>query len=278
MITLNIRQNLIPIDHPWVMGILNLTPDSFFDKSRIDSTKKLLETAENMLADGAKILDIGAQSTRPGAQEISAEDEILRILPALKILRKEFPEAILSIDTFRAEVAQISASEGADIINDISSGDIDPEMIDVMAKIKLPYIIMHMQGTPQNMQKKPIYQDVTKEVIIYLSDKINQLRLKGVHDIIIDPGFGFGKTTKHNYQLMNNLHHFQFFNRPVLVGISRKSMVNNVLETKPENALNGTTVLNTLALLKGASILRVHDVKEAVETVRIIEYLNESNK
>lgn len=278
MITLNIRQNLIPIDHPWVMGILNLTPDSFFDKSRIDSTKKLLRTAENMLADGAKILDIGAQSTRPGAQEISAKDEILRILPALKILRKEFPEAILSIDTFRAEVAQISASEGADIINDISSGDIDPEMIDVMAKIKLPYIIMHMQGTPQNMQKKPIYQDVTKEVIIYLSDKINQLRLKGVHDIIIDPGFGFGKTTKHNYQLMNNLHHFQFFNRPVLVGISRKSMVNNVLETKPENALNGTTVLNTLALLKGASILRVHDVKEAVETVRIIEYLNESNK
>ncbi len=278
MITLNIRQNLIPIDHPWVMGILNLTPDSFFDKSRIDSTKKLLETAKNMLADGAKILDIGAQSTRPGAQEISAKDEILRILPALKILRKEFPEAILSIDTFRAEVAQISASEGADIINDISSGDIDPEMIDVMAKIKLPYIIMHMQGTPQNMQKKPIYQDVTKEVIIYLSDKINQLRLKGVHDIIIDPGFGFGKATKHNYQLMNNLHHFQFFNRPVLVGISRKSMVNNVLETKPENALNGTTVLNTLALLKGASILRVHDVKEAVETVRIIEYLNESNK
>jgi len=278
MITLNIRQNLIPIDHPWVMGILNLTPDSFFDKSRIDSTKKLLRTAENMLADGAKILDIGAQSTRPGAQEISAEDEISRILPALKILRKEFPGAILSIDTFRAEVAQISASEGADIINDISSGDIDPEMIDVMAKIKLPYIIMHMQGTPQNMQKKPIYQDVTKEVIIYLSDKINQLRLKGIHDIIIDPGFGFGKTTKHNYQLMNNLHHFQFFNRPVLVGISRKSMVNNVLETKPENALNGTTVLNTLALLKGASILRVHDVKEAVETVRIIEYLNESNK
>jgi dihydropteroate synthase len=278
MTTLNIRQNLISIDHPWVMGILNLTPDSFFDKSRIDSTKKLLEIAENMLADGAKILDIGAQSTRPGAQEISAEDEISRILPALKVLRKEFPEAILSIDTFRSEVAQISASEGADIINDISSGDIDPEMIDTMAKIKLPYIVMHMQGIPQNMQKNPVYQDVTKEVIVYLSNKINQLRLKGVHDIIIDPGFGFGKTTEHNYQLMNNLHHFQFFNRPILVGISRKSMINKVLEIKPENALNGTTVLNTLALLKGASILRVHDVKEAVETVRIIEYLNESNK
>lgn len=270
--TLNIRGRLETIDGPWVMGILNVTPDSFYDGGQYNNTDNALRQCETMLNDGARIIDIGASSTRPGAKHLSPQEEINRLKAPLKAMRKMFPQAILSVDTFQAEVARAAADMGADIINDISGGSMDDRMPEVMSEIKLPYILMHIQGTPQNMQQSPQYQNTFKEVSHFLSVQIRKFTELGVADIIIDPGFGFGKSVEHNYELLHHLDNFQLFERPILVGFSRKSMINKVLNTTPENALNGTTVLNTLALTAGADILRVHDVKQAVEAVKIVTF------
>ena len=252
------------------MGILNLTPDSFFDGGKLKTDDELLKQAAQFLTDGATFLDIGGVSTKPGAAEVNEEEELKRVIPAIEKIIKEFPEALVSIDTFRAEVAKQAINSGACLINDISGGEFDELMFATVRELKAPYILMHIQGTPQTMQLNPTYKDVVGEVILKLSQKVEKLRYLGINDLIIDPGFGFGKTVEHNYELLKNLREFQFLNTPVLVGISRKSMINKVLNTKPENALNGTTVVNTLALLNGASILRVHDVKEAIEAVKIV--------
>ncbi len=270
--SLNLRGKLVTIDEPWVMGILNLTPDSFYDGGDFNNVQKALRHCEEMLQDGAKIIDIGASSTRPGAERLSPDEEIARLKEPLNAIRKEFPDAILSVDTFQAEVAKAATDMGADIINDISGGTLDDTMAKVMGELKLPYILMHIQGNPQNMQQNPQYENVFMEVSRFLSQQIRKFSEQGVADIIIDPGFGFGKTVEHNYELLNHLGDFQFLERPVLVGFSRKSMINKVLNTKPENALNGTTVLNTIALQNGADILRVHDVKQAVEAVKIVTF------
>ncbi len=270
--SLNLRGRLVTIDEPWVMGILNLTPDSFFDGGKLTNTQQAVQQCQTMLAEGARIIDIGASSTRPGAERLSPEKEIARLKEPLTAIRREFPEAILSVDTFQAEVARAAADMGADIINDISGGTMDDDMLKAMGEIKLPYILMHIQGNPQTMQQNPQYKNVFMEVSKFLSQQIRKFTQNGVTDIIIDPGFGFGKTVEHNYELLNHLSDFQFLQRPILVGFSRKSMINKVLNTKPEDALNGTTVLNTLALQNGADILRVHDVKQAVEAVKIVTF------
>ncbi len=270
--SLNLRGRLVTIDEPWVMGILNLTPDSFFDGGKLTNTQQAVQQCQTMLAEGARIIDIGASSTRPGAERLSPEEEIGRLKESLIAIRKEFPEAILSIDTFQAEVARAAADMGADIINDISGGTMDDDMPKAMGEIKLSYILMHIQGNPQTMQQNPQYENVFMEVSKFLSQQIRKFTEHGVADIIIDPGFGFGKTAEHNYELLNHLSDFQFLERPILVGFSRKSMINKVLNTKPEDALNGTTVLNTLALQNGVDILRVHDVKQAVEAVKIVTF------
>lgn len=260
--------------HPVVMGILNITPDSFFDGGRYDNEKSIIEQVEKMLSEGASIIDIGANSTRPGATEVSENEELERLLPVIKNIRKRYDKAIISADTFRSGVARKAFEAGADIINDISGGTMDKNMFVTVADIRAPYILMHIQGTPKNMQNDPQYTDVVHEVKSFFQKKIQQLNNSGVQQIIIDPGFGFGKTVSHNFSLLKNLKEFGSFGYPVLAGLSRKSMVNKVLGTVPANALNGTSVLNTLALLNGASILRVHDVKEAIETIKLIqEYL-----
>ncbi len=270
--SLNLRGRLVIIDEPWVMGILNLTPDSFFDGGKFSSTQLAVQQCQSMLEDGAKIIDIGASSTRPGAERLSPNEEIARLKETLSTIRKEFPEALLSVDTFQAEVARAAADMGADIINDISGGTMDDEMPKAMSEIKLPYILMHIQGNPQSMQQNPQYKNVFMEVSKFLSQQMRKFTEQGVADIILDPGFGFGKTVEHNYSLLNHLADFQLFERPLLVGFSRKSMINKVLGTKPEDALNGTSILNTMALQKGADILRVHDVKQAVEAVKIVTF------
>ncbi len=270
--SLNLRGRLLIIDEPWVMGILNLTPDSFFDGGKFSSTQLAVQQCQSMLEDGAKIIDIGASSTRPGAGRLSPKEEIARLKKTLSTIRKEFPEALLSVDTFQAEVARAAADMGTDIINDISGGTMDDEMPKTMGEIKLPYILMHIQGNPQSMQQNPQYKNVFMEVSKFLSQQMRKFTEQGVADIILDPGFGFGKTVEHNYSLLNHLADFQLFERPLLVGFSRKSMINKVLGTKPEDALNGTTILNTMALQKGADILRVHDVKQAVEAVKIVTF------
>jgi dihydropteroate synthase len=266
---------------PVVMGILNLTPDSFYVASSSSHPDPLfslskMETwlggeAMKMLSEGAYILDLGAVSTRPGAAEVDADEEKIRLLPALQSIRKNFPDAIISIDTYRAEIARIAAEEGADMINDISGGTFDPEILPLVARLGIPYVIMHIQGTPQNMQANPTYNDVTNEVFDFLLDQAKLLEEKGHRKFILDPGFGFGKTVEHNYTLLRNLDLLAAHGYPVLAGLSRKSMINRVLGTKPDEALNGTTVLNTIALLKGAGILRVHDVREAAEAVSLCE-------
>lgn len=259
---------------PVVMGILNITPDSFFDGGRYTNEKSIIEQVEKMLSEGATIVDIGANSTRPGAEEVSENEELERLLPVIKNIRKRYNKVIISADTFRSAVARKAFDAGADIINDVSGGTLDNNMFATVADVKAPYILMHMQGTPKNMQKDPQYTDVVVEVKSFFQKKIQQLNNAGVQQIIIDPGFGFGKTVSHNFTLLKNLKEFGSFGYPVLAGLSRKSMVNKVLGTLPADALNGTTVLNTLALLNGASILRVHDVKEAIETIKLIqEYL-----
>ena len=269
--TLQYNGNLIDLTTPLVMGILNITPDSFYDGGRFDSLDKAVAHTAEMLAEGASIIDIGACSTRPGADEITADEELKRLIPIITEIRKSFPSAILSVDTFRAVVAEkVVYTIGDCIINDISGGTLDNHMFETVARLKVPYVLMHIQGTPQTMQKNPTYENVTKEVIKHLSEGVFRLHEMGVCDVIIDPGFGFGKTVEHNYELLNNLEYFSIFDLPILVGISRKSMINKVLHITPDEALNGTTVLNTIALMKGANLLRVHDVKEAVEAVKLV--------
>ncbi len=267
--TLNVRGKILEIDTPMVMGILNITPDSFYDGGRFDNERSWINQTAVMLKQGATIIDVGTVSTRPGADLLSEKEEIGRLIPVLDSLTENFPEIILSVDTFRSGVAEEAVRHGAGIINDISAGDLDPGMFKTIAKLQLPYIMMHMKGTPESMQQAPQYQNVVKEIIRIFAEKIKKLRLLGANDIIIDPGFGFGKSLDHNFELLAGLKEFQCFELPVMVGISRKSIVNKVLKTKPENALNGTTVLNTVALMQGVNILRVHDVKEAVEAVKL---------
>lgn len=271
--TMNCGGRLISFDKALIMGIINLTPDSFYDKSRQNSEISALKQAEKMLADGADILDLGAVSTRPGSAEISIDEELNRLLPSLKSIRKSFPESIISVDTWSAEVAKAAINEGADIINDISGGTMDTGMFETIAQLKVPYILMHIQGTPQTMQQNPTYNDVVNEVIDFLALRIQKLRLLDVADIIVDPGFGFGKTLEHNFTLLKHLEKFKILDCPILAGISRKSMITKTLNISAEEALNGTTVLNTIALMKGAKILRVHDVKEAVEAVKLTNYI-----
>jgi dihydropteroate synthase len=270
---INCQGKLLTLQSPVVMGIINNTPDSFYDGGKYKSDKEILSHIEKMLSEGAAIVDIGAVSTRPGANPIDEKEEIAKLLPLIEASVKEFPEIILSVDTFRSGVAKAVVESGAHIINDVSGGNMDDKMFETVAALKAPYIIMHMQGTPSTMQKNPHYENVMDDLRMFFLDKISDLKQSGVNDIIIDPGFGFGKTVEHNYEILNNLEYFKAFDLPLMVGVSRKSMINKMLGTKPEDALNGTTVANTIALLKGADILRVHDVKEAVEAVKIVNAL-----
>ena len=252
------------------MGILNITPDSFFDGGKFQSDEEMLNHVQKMITDGASIIDIGGQSTRPGAPLISAGDEWQRTGEKISLLRKNFPAAIFSVDTFYSVNAKRAVDAGADMINDISGGTMDPEMFNTIARLHVPYVLMHIKGTPQSMQTNPQYENVVREVIDYFAERINRLTSLGVTDILIDPGFGFGKTMEHNLELLDKLDLLQMMGKPVVAGLSRKSMITKLTGTTKENALNGTTVLNTIALMKGANILRVHDVKEAVEAVKII--------
>ena len=270
---INCQGKLLTLQSPVVMGIINNTSDSFYDGGKYKSDKEILSHIEKMLSEGAAIIDIGAVSTRPGATPIDEKEEIAKLLPLIRASIKEFPEIILSVDTFHSGVAKAVVEAGAHIINDVSGGNMDDKMFETVAELKAPYIIMHMQGTPATMQKNPHYENVMNDLRKFFLDKINDLKAYGVNDIIIDPGFGFGKTVEHNYEILNNLEYFKAFDMPLMVGVSRKSMINHVLNTKPEEALNGTTVANTIALLKGADILRVHDVKEAIEVVKIVNAL-----
>jgi dihydropteroate synthase len=272
--TINCSGKILNLSAPVVMGILNTTPDSFYDGGKYLTEKEWLLHTETMLSEGAAIIDIGAVSTRPGAKSISINEETDRLMPVLKSVRKKFPDTVISVDTFSAAIAKLAVDNGADIINDISAGTFDDKMIETIALNNVPYIIMHIKGTPQNMQINPTYKDVTKEILMFFSERINKLRQAGIKDIIIDPGFGFGKSLEHNYEILNRLDLFRMFELPVLTGFSRKSMINRLLNIKPSEALNGTTVLNTIALTKGAKILRVHDVKPAIEAIKIVSKIN----
>ncbi len=263
----------IDLSTPAVMGILNITPDSFYDGGKYTGRDALLRQAEKMLAEGAAILDLGAASSRPGAEEVPEDEELERLLPAVENLLSVFPDAIISVDTYRSKVAKSAVEAGAHIINDISGGTFDDKMFQTVADLNVPYVLMHIKGTPQNMQNNPRYVDVVQEVKYFFKRQLRKLRDAGVtKNIILDPGFGFGKTLENNYELLKDLASFTDLGCPVLTGISRKSMINKVLHITPDEALNGTTVLNTIALLNGANILRVHDVKEAVEVVRLVEF------
>ena len=274
MFTLNCKGRLLVVDKPLVMGIVNTTPDSFFGGSRFNGVNEIVAEVKNMLNDGADIIDIGGQSTRPGSELISADEEIKRVIPAIKAIAEKFPKAFISIDTFYSKVAIASIEAGATIVNDISAGSMDQGMIDTVAQLKVPYILMHMKGTPQTMQQNAVYENVTREVLDFFIVKTNELKKAGVLDIIIDPGFGFGKTIDHNFELLKNLSVFKMLDKPVLVGISRKSTIYKTLGINVSDALNGTTVLNTIGLMNGASILRVHDVKEAKEAVSLFSVMN----
>ena len=270
--TINVNGALMDLSIPRVMGIVNVTPDSFFAGSRTQTEADVAHRVEQLLAEGADILDIGGYSSRPGAADVSPEEERDRLRLGLAVIRRICPDAVVSVDTFRADVARMCVEEyGAAIINDISGGELDEEMFPTVARLGVPYVLMHMQGTPQTMQDKPHYEDVLREVFLYFARKVQQLRDLGQKDIILDPGFGFGKTLEDNYALLAHMDEFpSVFGLPVLAGISRKSMITKVLDITPAEALNGTTVLNTLCLTKGASILRVHDVRPAVEAVRLV--------
>lgn len=271
MITLNLRGRLLELREPLIMGILNVTPDSFFSESRTPDEEHIAQRVKQMMNDGADMIDIGGYSSRPGADDVSTEEEMNRLRRGLRIIRKLYPDVPVSVDTFRADVARMCIEEeGADIINDISGGMMDRQMFRTVAQLHVPYIMMHMQGTPDSMQLAPHYENLRQEVMLYFAERIDRLCQMGAKDIIVDPGFGFGKTMEHNYELMAHLEDFHVFGLPLLVGISRKSMIYKLLGGTPQTSLNGTTVLNTIALTKGAHILRVHDVKEAVETKRIV--------
>jgi len=277
MYSINCNGTLVDLSSPKVMGILNITPDSFFDGGKYSSEKEIINQVEKMILEGATFIDVGAYSSRPGAKSISEKEELRRILPVVKTLVKTFPKIIISIDTFRSNVAKQCVLSGAAIINDISAGSLDKNMFNTIAELQIPYIIMHMQGNPTNMQLKPAYHNVVEELLFYFSDKIAQLRKLGVNDIITDVGFGFGKSLEHNYQLLHNLNMFQNLEVPSLVGISRKSMLYKPLQIKPQSALNATTAANTIALINGANMLRVHDVKEAIECVKIVDLLKNNS-
>lgn len=271
--TLNCLGRLLDLSSPVIIGIINVTPDSFYDGGALDSEAKLFQHAEKMLKEGATILDVGGMSSRPGAKVITEEEELQRIVPAITSLKKNFPEALISIDTWRSNVVIAAINEGAVLVNDISAGTFDDQLWKTVSRLKVPYILMHMKGTPENMQADPVYDDVLHEVIEFFKEKILQLRSLGIYEIILDPGFGFGKTVEHNFRLLNDLDIFRMFELPVMAGLSRKSLICKVLKVNPDKALNGTSVLNTIALIKGANILRVHDVREANETIQLVETL-----
>ncbi len=275
--TINCRGKIINLSQPVVMGVINLGPDSFYDGGKYTTMEQITQRAEILLSEGALILDIGAATTRPGATIIDVDTERKRLMPYLQHLVEHFPDAILSIDTYNSTIAREAIEKGAHIINDISAGSFDKQMFSTIADLQVPYIIMHIKGTPETMQDNPHYDDVVQEVTLYFAEKVHQLRELGVHDIIIDPGFGFGKSLEDNYRLLHKLDYFKIFELPLLAGFSRKSLINKVLKTSPANALNGTTVLNTVALQKGASILRVHDAKEAAQAIQLIEMLKTIN-
>ncbi len=271
---INVRGELLDLSRPVVMGILNITPDSFFDGGKYETEREIVERCEKITTEGAAIIDLGAYSSRPGAVDVTADDEWRRVENALKIVRKSFPDTYLSLDTFRSQIAKQAVEEfGVDIINDIYGGEADNMMFETVGKLKVPYILMHMQGTPQTMQANPQYKDVVAEISLFFSEKVYQLHSYGVNDIILDPGFGFGKALQHNYTILARLKEFQLHNLPLCVGVSRKSMIQKLLDITADDSLNGTTVTNTIALMNGANILRVHDVKEAVESVNLVSQL-----
>ena len=271
---INCNGKLVDLSSAKIMGILNITPDSFFDGGKYNVPSHIISQVEKMLNEGATFIDVGAYSSRPGAKHISEEEELNRILPVIQLLAKEFSDIIISVDTFRSKIAEHCIDNGASLVNDISAGSMDSNMFITIAKLQVPYIIMHMQGTPQNMQSNPTYDDIVNEVLFYFSKKIVELRDLGVNDIITDVGFGFGKTLEHNYHLLKNLSLFKNLEVPILAGVSRKSMLFQPLNISPKEALNATTSANTIALLKGANILRVHDVKEAMQAIKVVELLN----
>ena len=275
---INVNGSLLDLSQPRVMGILNVTPDSFYAGSRTQTEAEIVRRVRQIVSEGAAIIDIGAYSSRPNADNVSSREEMERLRMGLKILFEIQPDAVVSVDTFRADVARMCVEEyGVAIINDIAAGEMDADMFHTVAALNVPYIMMHMQGTPQSMQQHPHYDNLLEEVLLYFARKVQQLRDLGVKDIILDPGFGFGKTIEHNYELLSHLEDFRIFELPLLVGVSRKSMIYRLLDITPQEALNGTTVLDTICLLKGADILRVHDVKEAVETVRIVQAMRNNH-
>ena len=271
MFSLNCKGQLHQFPEPAVMGIINATPDSFYAGSRQQSIDAGLQQAEQMLRDGALILDIGGQSTRPGSERVPEDEEMQRVLPLVEAVTRQFPHALISIDTFYASVAEAAVQAGASIINDISAGSIDPQLLPAVARLKVPYVLMHMLGNPQTMQAAPRYENVVTEVFDFFSFRLKKLQHAGIHDVIVDPGFGFGKTAEHNFQLLRDLSFFRQLQQPVLVGLSRKATVYKTLGVTAAEALNGTTALHTIAVLNGASILRVHDVKEAMQVLRLLE-------
>jgi dihydropteroate synthase len=276
-LSININGHIMDLSLPRVMGIINTTPDSFYPGSQIPEPGKAVETAREMINSGAAILDIGAVSSRPGAEEVSQEEEISRLSPVLEALRSEFPDFPLSVDTWRSEVARVVHERYAvGMINDISAGSFDSKMIPTISELGIPYLMMHMQGSPDTMQDSPVYENIVDELLQFFGEKVHQLRKRGVNDIVIDPGFGFGKTLEQNYKLLYHLDSFQMMELPVMVGVSRKSMIYKTLDLEASDALNGTTAVHMSALLKGASLLRVHDVKEAVQTVKIFQQIVES--
>ena len=271
--TINCLGTLLDLSLPKVMGILNVTPNSFYDGGSYPNAKSILFQVEKMLTDGATFIDIGAYSSKPSAEFVSEEEEIKRLLPNIQLVLKHFPEVLVSVDTFRSNVAKVAIENGACMVNDIAAGKLDSNMMETVANLQVPYIMMHMKGTPQTMMSMATYEDIVKEMLFYFSERVSKARVAGINDLIIDPGFGFAKTLEQNYEVLKKMELLQLLELPILVGVSRKSMIYKMLETTPEFALNGTTILNTIALQKGANILRVHDVKEAVECVKLISQL-----
>jgi len=274
MFTLNCKGKLLILDKPLVMGIINVTPDSFYEGSRFVGKEEILKQAEKMIEDGADILDIGGQSTRPGSEQILANEELKRVIGNIEAIHKNFPDVIISIDTYYSKVAHEAVNAGASMVNDISAGNMDSGMLMAVAGLKVPYVAMHMKGTPQNMQKDPTYENVARDVLDFFITQKDECKKTGIHDVIFDPGFGFGKTIAHNFELLKNLPVFKMLDAPILIGLSRKSTVYKTLGITTEEALNGTTVLNTIAIMNGANILRVHDAKEAKETVKLWSMVN----
>lgn len=276
--TINCRGTLLDLSEPVVMAILNLTPDSFFDGGRFTSDSKIEKHLEKLISDGASIIDVGGMSSRPGAKVINSDEESERILPVIRRIRRSFPEIIISVDTIHGKVARKMLDEGAHMINDISAWSFDPTLLDVVVEYQVPYVLMHMQGLPDDMQLNPHYEDVIVEVLDFIIAKLGQLSARGVHDVIVDPGLGFGKTTNHNFELLQNLHVFRMLERPMMVGLSRKGMIQNVINQPATKALNGTTALHMVALQQGARILRAHDVKEAKECIQLWEVLEKHDR